>query len=336
MSCYVPLPPGELSEYYLNNYHVLALYDSDSAAIFDEKLDNHLYLRHGKTRGDTTLIPAGISHQATWDQPIGLTTFHLHTTLLDRLAEQQVNGNRPTLIPRFKTDDKSLYHLAMALKAELLRDPHQFGGTAYGQSLIMALAWRLISHHSVGWQRRPRETDRWGQADLNQVLEYINTYLETDIQIAHIASLVHLDELELWQCFTASMGIDLHHYIRGQRLERAQQLLAMMGDNPRPRLTPEPLPSSTATAALEITLSQVNSLVLEYHGDSLTDTQVRILLGVLKGQRYGELAQQYQLSEGHIKAMAAELWKVLSHALGQPIRKANLRFALQQRGLLSS
>lgn len=330
------LPPGELPLYCVPDYHALAVIDLNSAAIFEKWLDGRYYPPQVKGYGSSTLVPAGISHQVRWNQSIGLTTLYLHTTLLDRLAEQQINGNSPTLIPKFKTEDKSLYHLAMALKAELLRDPHQSGETLDGQYLVMALAWRLINHHAVGWHQRPLRADRLGEADLSQVLEYINTYLETDIQIGHLASLVDLDELEFWQRFSASMGMDPYHYVRGQRLQRAQQLLAMVGGHHQPSLSPQTLPSATAASALEMTLDQLNSLVLDYRGESLTDTQVRILLGVLKGQRYGELAQQYQLSQGHIKTIAAELWKVLSQVLGQPIRRANLRFALQQRGLLSS
>ena len=67
----------------------------------------------------------------------------------------------------------------------------------------------------------------------------------------------------------------------------------------------------------------------------LTDTQARLLGGVLRGQRYSQLAQQYNQSEGHLKGVAADLWKQLSQACGEPIRKPNLRSYLQRQGLLT-
>lgn len=100
----------------------------------------------------------------------------------------------------------------------------------------------------------------------------------------------------------------------------------------------QPLPSFSldpAAQSLDRTLHQINNLVLLHTGQSLTDTQVRVLSGVLRGHRYGHIAQQYHQSEGHIKTMASELWKTLSRALGQPVRKANLRSTLQQHRLLS-
>lgn len=100
----------------------------------------------------------------------------------------------------------------------------------------------------------------------------------------------------------------------------------------------QPLPSFSLDPdpqSLDRVLHQINNLVLLHTGQSLSDTQVRVLSGVLRGHRYGDIAQQYHQSEGHIKTMASELWKTLSRALGQPVRKANLRSTLQQHRLLS-
>lgn len=99
---------------------------------------------------------------------------------------------------------------------------------------------------------------------------------------------------------------------------------------PLPSFNLDPTPQS-----LDRTLHQINNLVLIHTGESLTDTQARVLTGVLKGHRYGDIAQQHHQSEGHIKTTASELWKTLSRVLGQPVRKANLRSTLQQHRLLS-
>lgn len=100
----------------------------------------------------------------------------------------------------------------------------------------------------------------------------------------------------------------------------------------------KPLPSFSLapdSQSLDRTLHQINNLVLLNTGQSLTDTQARVLSGVLRGHRYGDIAQQHHQSEGHIKTMASELWKILSRVLGQPVRKPSLLSTLQHHRLLS-
>lgn len=250
---YEALPPGELPGMCMEDHHILAVIDLSTGAIFEESIGDTRYHPQLKGYGSVTLIPAGVSHHALWHQSISLTTFHLSRSFLDRIAEKRLKVSKPILLPKRHSNDQVLYHLTMALQTSLLSNPHQSPESPYNQYLITALAWRLVTHHSLN-------------------------YLQP----------------------SPSSNLDPSHGL------------------------------------LDLTVNQINKLVLCHAGQSLTDTEVRVLSGVLRGYRYREIAHQHHQSEGHIKTVAAELWQILSRVLGQPVRKSNLRSALQQHGLLSS
>lgn len=250
---YEALPPGELPELCLVDHHALAVIDLHSAAIFEGKIGETSYPPQIKGYGSVTLVPAGVSHQVRWHQPISLTILYLRHSFLAQMAADHFQVTNLTLLPRQQAEDRGLYHLTMALQTSLLSSPNPSSNAFYHQYLVTALTWRLISHHAV------------------------------------------------------------------------QSLHPL----PSPSLNPSP-------QSLNWTLHQVNNLVLIHTGEPLSDTQTGVLTGVLRGHRYGKIAQQHHRSVGHIKTTAAELWKTLSQVLGQPVRKANLRSTLQHHGLLSN
>jgi hypothetical protein len=57
---------------------------------------------------------------------------------------------------------------------------------------------------------------------------------------------------------------------------------------------------------------------LVYQGDrkGLNDLQSNILTEVWQGRKYLEIASRYGYTEGHVKDVASQLWKLLSLTLG--------------------
>lgn len=333
---YETLPPGSLPEFCLSDYHVLAVVDMDSVAVVEEKIGDTPYPPQLKGYGSITLVPAGVSHQVSWQQSIGLTTYYLHTSLVNQVLREDIQDSQPILVPRRQTKDPSLYHLTEALKTSLLDNPRESSASLYNQSLINALVWRLVTHHSIYHLPPPIKPGQLEPATLKPVLEYINTYLEADIQLSHLAGLVNLDEAELCRSFELTMGLKLPQYLQQQRLQRIQRLLRPMAWDNSTNFVPTAtsIAAAHAIGSLDPALSWVNSIIQRETGRSLTDTQTRILTGVLKRQHYSQIAAQHRQSEGHLKTVAAELWQLLSQAIGQPIRKSNLRSYLQRQGLL--
>jgi hypothetical protein len=55
-----------------------------------------------------------------------------------------------------------------------------------------------------------------------------------------------------------------------------------------------------------------------------------ILRGTLQGQKYSKIADESHCSEGHIKDIASELWKLLSEVLGEEVNKSNFRVTFER------
>ncbi len=82
---------------------------------------------------------------------------------------------------------------------------------------------------------------------------------------------------------------------------------------------------------IETAIEYADQLLYERTGRHLNDLQSRIIQQSCQGQTYGEVALAAGYSEGHIKDVASQLWKMLSEALGERITKGNLRSRLINR-----
>lgn len=348
---YPSLPPGQWPPYCLDHHHLLWVITStpEQAKV---RIENHLNDRHYPPdtygEGDSLLIPAGVTHQVTLSSTLGATLWLLDKSLFSQIVNHQPrpDGLRQ-LIPRCQTRDSSLYHLTMALQTDVSRrQTHEYSPQPYLDLLVAALADRLIQYHSVC---QVRLTAQLKAADLALLLAYIDSHLEQDLNSQHLAPLINLEAAVLEQSFEDLMGLPLRTYLQGQRYQRLQQLLKTLGPGQSLTLPPHLLPAIATTAShlhprnqtdspqdhpIQVAIAWLNQRLLATIGKPLTDTQVRVLTGVLEGQRYSQIAHQYNQSEGHLKGVAADLWKQLSSTCGEPIRKPNLWAYLQRQGLL--
>ncbi len=83
--------------------------------------------------------------------------------------------------------------------------------------------------------------------------------------------------------------------------------------------------------SVDTAIEYADQLLYERTGRHLSDLQSRIIQQSCQGQTYGEVALAAGYSEGHIKDVASQLWKLLSEALGERITKGNLRSRLINR-----
>jgi AraC family transcriptional regulator len=63
------------------------------------------------------------------------------------------------------------------------------------------------------------------------VLDYIETNLEGELAVDHLASIACLSRFHFARAFKAAVGQSPHRYVSGKRLERARTLLTR-GDRP--------------------------------------------------------------------------------------------------------
>ena len=79
-------------------------------------------------------------------------------------------------------------------------------------------------------------------------------------------------------------------------------------------------------------LKYIDELVFAQTGKHLDNLQMAILKGVLKGQKYTQIAKEYKCTAGHAKDEAYELWRILSEALGEDLNKSNFRATIERWG----
>nr|WP_306465778.1 ATP-binding protein [Spirulina major] len=73
-----------------------------------------------------------------------------------------------------------------------------------------------------------------------------------------------------------------------------------------------------------------DDLVFTHTGEHLDDLQQDILREVFQGKKYARIAQNRSVTEGHVRDVASQLWKILSEALGENIRKSNVRSTMER------
>ncbi|MCL1470157.1 ATP-binding protein [Argonema antarcticum] len=81
---------------------------------------------------------------------------------------------------------------------------------------------------------------------------------------------------------------------------------------------------------VQAVLKLADELVFAKTGKHLEYLEEAILRGTIQGQKYSQIAEDFHLSEGHIRDVACELWKILSDVLEENVSKANVRYILER------
>jgi hypothetical protein len=79
----------------------------------------------------------------------------------------------------------------------------------------------------------------------------------------------------------------------------------------------------------------VDQIVFDKTGKHLDDIQTAVIAGTWERQTYDDIAQEHNVTKNHIGDVGAELWQLLSKALGEDIKKTNFRSTLE-RGYIKS
>jgi AraC family transcriptional regulator len=109
------------------------------------------------------------------------------------------------------------------LLAELKQE--NLGGKLYIESLVNLLAVHLLRQYAAPKSRFIVYESGLSERQILQVVEYINEYLDQDIKLTDLASLLAISESHFSHRFKQSIGITPYQYLLQQRIERAKQLL---------------------------------------------------------------------------------------------------------------
>ena len=79
----------------------------------------------------------------------------------------------------------------------------------------------------------------------------------------------------------------------------------------------------------------IDESVYEKKGERLNDLHRAVIGGILKHQKYEEIADEYGCSPGHAKDVGYELLQMLSEVFGELVSKKNLRSVLSRKRVLN-
>ncbi|MEG4852806.1 hypothetical protein QUB10_18195 [Microcoleus sp. B5-D4] len=78
-------------------------------------------------------------------------------------------------------------------------------------------------------------------------------------------------------------------------------------------------------------LQFVDRAVWAKTGKHLNNLQRGIIAGILKRQRYADVAETYGYSSQHVKKASHELLQMLSEVFGEPVKKSNLESVIERQ-----
>ncbi|MBO1352020.1 MAG: ATPase [Hormoscilla sp. GUM202] len=81
---------------------------------------------------------------------------------------------------------------------------------------------------------------------------------------------------------------------------------------------------------LEDFFNLASDIVYAKTGKHLNDLQQVVLRGILQRHKYSQIARDFPYSEGYVRDVGAELFRILSEELGEKVNKTNLRASLER------
>ncbi len=77
-------------------------------------------------------------------------------------------------------------------------------------------------------------------------------------------------------------------------------------------------------------LKIADNLVFASRNKHLNDLERSIIEGVCQGKKYSQIAKDNYCEQSHVNDVAADLWKAISGAVGEQVRKANFRSIIER------
>ena len=179
-------------------------------------------------KGDSLFVPA--AQPINWHclgSEVRQTelNIHLRPKLVEQVAEaSEIDTARLNLMNHLGQQDLNLQHIAMLLLAEVRSGGMM--GQLYIESLTQVLVVHLLRHYSEVAQIITSGNRSLTHTQLQQAIDYIQTYLNRDLSLAELASVVNISPTYFASLFKQATGTSPHQYVIQQRVERAKVMLS--------------------------------------------------------------------------------------------------------------
>ena len=208
----------------ISQQHAIGIFiDVPSPAITERHIGGS-FQQEEIVRGSCVIIPANISQYAEWNKGSGAVTVAIDPIAFAQTIHEVVDPDTIELLPQFATLDPFIYQIGVALKAALTKQSDS--SRLYAETLINSLILHLLENYSTTCVNlRETVTGRLPQRKLQLVVDYIDAYLDRDLSLRELSSVVQMSPQYFSQLFKQTTGTTPYQYVIRCRIERAKYLL---------------------------------------------------------------------------------------------------------------
>jgi len=217
-------PMGKLPKIISKQHSIAIFTDVPSPVITERQMDGYSKQEEIE-QGNCVIVPANICQQVEWNKGIGTLLMAIDPTIFAQTIYEVVDPDSIELLPQFSTPDPFIYQIGIALKSALFKQSTT--SRLYAETLINSLILHLLENYTT---TRPNIAEslagRLPQYKLEQITEYIDAYLDRDLSLGELSSLVQMSPHYFSQLFKGSTNTTPHQYVIHCRIERAKKLIA--------------------------------------------------------------------------------------------------------------
>lgn len=177
-----------------------------------------------QVKGNFWICPAGMQGLWAWNSIDRSIMFAIDPLLLSQTAAEvgELDANRVELLSVINAHDPQIEAIAHLFQTEL--DKSSIGGQLYTESLMQVFIVHLLRQYCA-FEPQMQPNGELTAHRLQQVLDYIHSYLERPLQLAELAEVAGMSQYYFCRLFKQLMGIAPYQYVLQQRMEKAQDLL---------------------------------------------------------------------------------------------------------------
>jgi len=189
-----------------------------------ERIIDGRFLREENVQGDLIIVPANTTHQAAWYSEGASLAIVIDPLMFSQAIYEVVDPDKIEILPQFATPDPFVYQIGVALKSALIKN----GSTSrlYAESLMNTLIIHLLENYSTTRKNSFEPiAGTLPQYKLQQTIDYIQAYLDSDLSLNQLAKLVQMSPHYFSRLFKETTGFTPHQYVINCRIEKAKELL---------------------------------------------------------------------------------------------------------------
>lgn len=209
----------------ISQQHSVAIFTDVPSPVRTERQIDGRFKQEQVIQGNCVIIPAHISQRVEWNRASGALMLAIDPTVFAQTIYEVVDPNQIELLPQFATADPFIYQIGVALKSALFK--HSDRSRLYAETLVNTLILHLLEHYTTSRPNlRECVAGQLPQYKLQQVIDYIDAYLDRDLSLQELSNLVQMSPHYFSTLFKQSTGTTPHQYVIRCRIERAKYLMA--------------------------------------------------------------------------------------------------------------